>query len=277
MTEPLKRWLKKQLEALVSVQRCTLTSTAFVAMRAYEPDMTVHMWTGVHIHIYILSEPIKPRAIKSIIQTDTNHGIGTLFIVNPAILPLPDAVLPPEEWMMALHVLASERIYTYTATQDGLLAVHLEKVGITDHYRAIYDGPLMIGQIRYLRVTVRPRAIKGFWIVADFGAEMFWKNHAHKGSHYTPPPRAQYARQSPPENNRHASSPPMPGKTRIQLAYEVLGLKTDATRTEVKAAFRKQAFLLHPDVSKLEKAEAEARFKKLLEAYQYIKIVNDWG
>jgi DnaJ-domain-containing protein 1 len=280
MNERLKQWLKKQLEALVSVQRCSFTATSSLIARAHEPDLIVFMWTGVRIHIYIVTEPYKPRAIKTIIQADTNHGIGSLFIVNPAILPRHDEFLKPEEWLLAICALTRERIYTYKATQDGLLSLRFEQIGLSENYRAVYDAPVVIRQLSYSRVTVRPRAVKGFWIIADFGSESGWKKQAPVKDYY-PPRSSQSTRQSSAnshsENNHREIPPEPPTKTRLESAYELLGVKPDATREEIKSAFRKQAFLVHPDVSELEKPEAEARFKALTEAYEMIKSANDWA
>jgi len=277
MNAPLKNWLKKQLEALVSVQRCSFIGTSSLTLRAREPDLIVFMWTGVRIHIYILLEPLKSRVIKSIIQTDTNHGIGSLFILSPALLPKHDEIVKPEEWLLAIHALTHERIYTYTPAQDGLLSLHFEQIGLSENYRAVFDAPVVIRQLTYSRVTVKPRAVKGFWVVADFGPESGWKRQAPVNDYY--PPRSQSTRNTPPntENNHHREAPSnTPTKSRLEAAYELLGVKPDATRDEIKAAFRKQAFKVHPDVSKLEKSEAEARFKALTEAYQTIKSANDW-
>ncbi|MBK8022695.1 MAG: J domain-containing protein [Chloroflexi bacterium] len=55
-----------------------------------------------------------------------------------------------------------------------------------------------------------------------------------------------------------------------------MGLTRAATGDEVKAAFRRLAREVHPDVSKLPKAEAEKRFKMLLDAYNRIKVANGW-
>ena len=49
-----------------------------------------------------------------------------------------------------------------------------------------------------------------------------------------------------------------------------------ATSDEVKAAYRRLARELHPDVSALPKDEAEVRFKMLHEAYTIIKTSNGW-
>lgn len=277
MNQPLKKWLKEQLEALVSVQRCLFTGTASVTLRTLEPDLIVYMWTGVRIHIYILAEAYKTRLIKTIIQADTNHGIGSLFIVNPVVLPQHDEILKPEEWLLAIHALTHERIYTYTPAQNGLLSLHFEQIGLSENYRTVYDAPVVIRQLSYSRTTVRPRAIKGFWIIAYFGAEPSPKRRANVDDYF--PPRGQSARHtSPPHyDSNHREKPPEPPvKTQLESAYELLGVKPDATREEIKSAFRRLAFVVHPDVSVLEKAEAEARFKALTEAYETIKSAKDW-
>ncbi len=278
MNQPLKKWLKEQLEALVSVQRCSFTATASVTLRTHEPDLIVYMWTGVRIHIYIVGEAYKTRTIKNIIQTDTNHGIGSLFIVNPAVLPKHNETVKPEEWLLAVHALTHERIYTYNATQNGLLSLHLEQIGLSENFRTMYDAPVIIRQLSYSRATVKPRAVKGFWIVAYFGSEPSPKRRTNVEDYY--PPRAQSTHQTPPnseaKHRERPPEPPLPTKTRLESAYDLLGVKPEATREEVKSAFRKLAFLVHPDVSELEKAEAEVRFKALTEAYEMIKSANDW-
>ena len=51
--------------------------------------------------------------------------------------------------------------------------------------------------------------------------------------------------------------------------YETLGVARDATEAELKAAFRKAAMQCHPDRHPGD-AQAEARFKEVNEAYQYL-------
>ncbi|MCK5553949.1 MAG: DnaJ domain-containing protein [Deltaproteobacteria bacterium] len=48
--------------------------------------------------------------------------------------------------------------------------------------------------------------------------------------------------------------------------YEILGLRRDATRAQIKSAYRKLAFKYHPDRNPNDRL-AEARFKEISEAY----------
>ncbi len=52
--------------------------------------------------------------------------------------------------------------------------------------------------------------------------------------------------------------------------YEVLGVPKDADEKAIKAAFRKLARKHHPDVNPDKKAEAEAKFKEINEAYEVL-------
>ncbi|MFH0939470.1 MAG: molecular chaperone DnaJ [Planctomycetota bacterium] len=52
--------------------------------------------------------------------------------------------------------------------------------------------------------------------------------------------------------------------------YEVLGLKRDASRDEIKSAFRQLAKRWHPDRNPEHKAEAEEKFKGIAEAYSVL-------
>ncbi len=65
-------------------------------------------------------------------------------------------------------------------------------------------------------------------------------------------------------------------ESKLNESYALLRVTKDASREDVKAAFRKLAFEVHPDVSSLPKDEAETRFKMLSEAYETIRVTNDW-
>ena len=52
--------------------------------------------------------------------------------------------------------------------------------------------------------------------------------------------------------------------------YEILGVNKSATDDELKKAFRKMAKKYHPDANPDNKAEAEAKFKEVNEAYEVL-------
>ncbi len=56
--------------------------------------------------------------------------------------------------------------------------------------------------------------------------------------------------------------------------YTVLGVRRDATGSEIKQAFRRLARLLHPDRNQLDPAAAEERFKRVASAYEVLSDVR---
>lgn len=52
--------------------------------------------------------------------------------------------------------------------------------------------------------------------------------------------------------------------------YDILGVKKDASKADIKAAYRKAALKWHPDKNQNNKKEAETKFKEINEAYQVI-------
>ena len=52
--------------------------------------------------------------------------------------------------------------------------------------------------------------------------------------------------------------------------YEVLGLKKDATKDEIRKAYKKLAIKWHPDKNPENKKEAEEKFKEIAEAYSVL-------
>jgi DnaJ-class molecular chaperone len=120
---------------------------------------------------------------------------------------------------------------------------------------------VVVNHIRYLRHTVKHPALKGYWLIADFETEV--------SARHSPFRQGEQVKGS-------ANGASAPEKTPLEQCYVLLGVTAASNREEVKAAFRRLAFEVHPDVSDLPKDEAELRFKTLSEAYEFIKTRNNW-
>lgn len=278
--EVVKHWLKARLVGLVNVQNCMVTPAK---------SLIVNTWTGVIVNIHLIDAPTRTRTIRHILQESTDIGIGAMFILKADLIPSQDVRFEPKEWVLALQAVNHERIYLYSTTMDGpkITQVHLEPVGTTGEWVARYGPEVKIDQLRYFRMSVRPRYIKGDWQVADFGLNTFWKDpfsarrteYRRATDHRETTWRAWSQTtwdQKPFSEEIPAPEIPMPARSRLELSYELLEVNRDATRDEVKAAFRKRAIALHPDTSTLPKDEAEKKFRELNDAYEFIKSNNKW-
>jgi hypothetical protein len=309
----VRKWLKANLDKAMRVQTCRLGQEEMLVSPARDVDLVIHIWGGVKIHVHIVDEPIKTRLIKKIVESATSVGIPVLFIVDLKLLPKEgERMTAPPEWLAALHALTGDKIYVYQLKDNvpSLRTARFVPSGRTAELEMQYGDPIGIEQIRYFQRTVRPNFIKGYWMVADFGPDVPPKKDYYKQQQQqaqtkndfqqrvrqaqppNQPPRQQTNHHAPPppkqqtsapnghqtNNQQRRANPPPPAKpkTRLEVCYEILGVSGAAQREEVKSAFRKLAFQLHPDVSTLPKAEAEARFKLVSEAYEYIKSANKW-
>jgi hypothetical protein len=280
MSADIRRWLTEQLTGIDSVR------AARVAREGY---LVVQTWSGVVIHVYLLDEPIKARTIKRIIQDNTRVGVGTLFIVNAGIVPADGAKVEPDEGLLALHTLFKNKLYTYRI-HDGsprIGQVHFKTLHRGDGREVRYGPDVLMQHLPSYRVWVSaPQTIKGNWLIANFGSDAFWKQadyttgrDSFRREQHRQEAQTNYRFWSNPgwgENGAFTTPAPPPPETQLDRSYRQLGLTRDASGDEVKAAFRRLAREVHPDVSQLPKDEAEAQFKKIYEAYTYIKTAKGW-
>mgnify|MGYP001328579729 CR=1 FL=1 len=275
VADEIKRWLCGKLTAVESVRNCGLSK---------DGSLIVVTWTGTLIHVYLLDEPVRVRNLKRILGDATRIGIGVLFIVDAALVPADGALTTPDDGLQALHALYRDKIYTYRQTADGykIGQVHFRPLGRGSEQEAWYGPDVEIRHLPSFRVWVKqPQALRGDWLVANFGTEAFWKQPDYITGRsafrqQTARGHTQYYTWS---NSSWTDTPGQGFRTPVERlpqseldrAYDLLGLARGASDEEVKTAFRKLAREFHPDVSQLPKEEAEARFKKLYAAYRYIK------
>lgn len=272
MTATIKRWLAQRLDSIDSVQKSVITQ---------EPDIVVHSWSGVLIHVHIVDMPLKPRSLKRIVQEATRVGIGSLFVVNSSLLPPDGARLMPADWLMMLHALTDDKIYAYRLADNGphIQQVHFQVTTKSDEREVWYGPDIEIGQLPFFRVWVKTPLLKGDFLVANFGAPPFWHNRDYRNTRQQAADAARRANRTytRAEYGFGVGSPEFakPQPTLLDRALAHLGLKAGASCDEVKSAFRRLALEIHPDVSALPKQEAETRFRELNEAYNYIRSHSD--
>ncbi len=288
-TQLFKKILRDTIARFVSVQRCTLGQPTMAASPIRDVDIVVQMWAGVVIHIHVIDEPIKVNKVRRIIENATDNGIPLMFLLDAARMPAAKAHIAIDQWYVPFQSLVDDRAYCYRLDEDNhpiIVPIQFRPYSRIE-LEVQYGTPLMITQIRHSRISVRQSTLKGFWLLADFESDTSanaapvrrtdYSNYQYSGPrpsfqdmpHWEKVPSGDKTKQSP--------NPNLPQKSRLELAYEVLGISATTSKDEVRAIFRKLAFEVHPDVSTLPKAEAEARFKMLSEAYAFIKTANRWG
>jgi hypothetical protein len=291
MNPEAKRGFAAQIAAIPSVRSCLIDR---------EADFVARTWSATVTHLVLLPELVKARHLRRIVGDNSRIGIGTLFMLHTAAVPLDGQKLFPAETLLALHALHHDKIYTYAEHATGLTIgqVHFRSYGRTDEYETWYGPTVEIRHLPSFRVWVKtPAAIKGDWLMASFGSEAFWKHadytmgrdamrrqqrggFTHRvtwsdagwnggGGHVTD-------EDAPPRPHSHGPTAASGPARRLEFCYARLGLTGGASSDEVKAAYRRLARELHPDVSALPKDEAEHRFKLLHEAYTFIKVSNGW-
>jgi hypothetical protein len=290
--EIVKSWLKSRLVSVMSVQNCVI---------APGNTLVVHTWTGVIVNVYLIQEVPKLRNLKRVLQEATDLGIGSMFILDADLLPAPNTRFDPDEWLLALHTLTHERLYAYDIDDNGpkLVQVHFDQIGSTAAYVAKLGPDVTFDQLRILKITVKPKVMKGDWHIADFGLNAFWRDpYRTQRTEYRRPDNRDYnwrawsqttweqsRTQEIPNTNGNggggngSTPPPRPAPSprhRLDQCFALLEIERDATRDEIKAAYRKLARAVHPDTSTLPKDQAEHKFRQLTEAYEYIKSIQNW-
>lgn len=273
MVSPVKLGLAQHLKKLNSVKNCSLTNAGV---------LSANLWSGSAVHVHDLDQPIKPRQIRKILQETTRLGIGALFIVAQTLVPPDGERCEPAEWLQAIHELSGERLYTYRMEGSRLLLgqVHMKAYG--GNLREIWYGPdIEPMALPFYRLWAKSPAVRGDWLVANFGNELFWKGQKFRVDRDVDTQRYEGQRvkgwSSEQVFGAYADrTMPLLQETKLELAYKLLGVGKAATADEVKAAFRKLARECHPDTSRLPKEEAEHRFHAINEAYAYIRQTNGW-
>lgn len=274
-------WLRQSIRALPSVRA--------VHLLGEDPaDLLIRTWVGMSVKVYLLDGVPNLRVLKRVLQENTRNYQGTMLIAHHHLMPPDKTRLMPEDWMHALHELNSERIYTFSPGEESLGQVHFDYLASKTEREAWHGDPVQFKHLRVLNVSAKFWPIRGNYMMADFGQNPYWK---------TSEQRAERLRQRWHNRRQHAGANFVWGQYdagghvggaddaslykayvgELERCYAVLGVSMSAPKDDVKAAFRKLARDFHPDVSNLDKAEAEARFREINAAWETIKAKKRWS
>lgn len=287
MSAAIKTWLAAQFKRQVGVQTTKINGNA---------DVVVYMWSGVKIHVHLVNETVKLRSLKRVLQDATDIGIGSMFIVDAAMMPEDGKRVELPDWLLAMHTLTHERIYCYRMGEKlpELFQIHFEPLSASPEFKT-WHGPLVnFEKLRFFRNSLKPRLIKGDWLIADFGSTAFWKNTDYRFYREEKDKKATYDRDTrwqeysayqtwngTYDHGGNSSNGHMPSSRPMQdylnMCYQILGIEENTAPEEAKRAFRRLAISYHPDTSTLPAEEAEEKFRALNAAYEYIKAAKGWS
>jgi hypothetical protein len=275
VSDAIALWLRDTFAGITDVRRASTEPDSSLIFQNHKADIVVSTWMGARLYIYILRKPPKVRDLKTILRDNSRTGIGSLFVINLRELPKHDDIVRLSDWQEALMLLNDDFIYAYSITdgQISLTQVHFEQSTAKDEYRVWYLRNFSAENVSVRKQDIQGN-IKGSWHLGDIASPAYKRRmnyeRVNQRYHY----RTKYTQDIP-----HSTNNGQPRKRTDQLAqyYALLGVDKDATEQEIKAAFRRIALQVHPDVSALPRQEAHRRIKELNEAYDFIKHFHGWA
>ncbi len=283
MKQPVAQWLKRQFADVPDV-RSVNTADAGLIFQTHDADFVVSTWMGSKLYVYILDRAPRIRDLRAALRENARAGIGSLFLAHRALMPSPEAVIRLADWQELLMELHDGFLYTFHVDDPH---ISVEQAHFTpsnanpDQYRVWYLSDFQIENVnvrkRELQNAMRATVLVGDIASINYKRRMNYER-VNQRFHY----RTQYTQQIPPGGGRAAGSQSdnRSGAKRDDVLlkyYAMLGVERTATEAEIKAAFRRMAMQVHPDVSALPRHEANRRIKELNEAYDYIKDYHGWN
>lgn len=260
--------LRDTFNALPDVRIASTDPDPGLIFQQHTADLVIDTWMGGRLHVYLINHEPKVRDLKATLKENTRNSIGTLFLVDAALLPAEQASFKVADWHFALFHLNDSWIYTYQLDADGhvqVRQVHFAPTPYADYYRVWHLNDFTI-EACVVRQREYDDGIRGQWFIGDLASPQYKRRinyeRLHQRYHYS-------TRQT-----REAAQLPT---DQLMKYYHMLGLEHSASEKEVKRAFRQMALKVHPDVSALPRQESERRIKELNEAYEYIKEYHGWS
>jgi hypothetical protein len=277
MSDVIVRGLSTLFTAVPDVHRASTEPDPALIFKHHRADIVVSTWMGARLYIYIYKQTPKVRDIKNVLRDNGRAGIGSLFVVSKVLLPENDNIVKLSDWQEALYLLNDGFIYSYFIADDTLklTQIHFTPSTVKDEFRCWHLKEFSVENVTVRKREIAQGNIRGTWHLGDITSPTYKRKinyeRANQRYHY----RTKYTQDIPGGN-------PAGGQIRArddELAkyYKILEVDKDASEKDIKAAFRRMAMLVHPDVSALPRQEANRRIKELNEAYDFIKEYYGWA
>jgi len=264
---PAADQIKSRFRDIQDVKFASTTADLTLTSRNHEPDIVVETWMNSRLFVYIFDVAPKPRLIKSVLKQNTKSSIGSLFLVDAALLPDDGYCGRLRDWQDDLRVMNMGAIFAFAIDEEGLRLIQVNIDETTQRNEFIVWHTV---DFPFDAVSVRRREyqtnIRGSWYIGDIASANFKRRISE-----------ERARQRFHYRTRGTSPLESTQLEQISAAYLALEIEVGAGQEAVKEAFRNLARKYHPDVSEHEKDEAEKRFKEVQSAYDRIKTHRRWS
>jgi hypothetical protein len=208
----------------------------------------VTLKSGEKVMIHLNERFADLTDVKMMLRNDKERGRHTLMMFwADMLLPRHKEHTIPQQWMQAVMALYDNRIYAFDiyAKDVVVFPVVFQPVPGYAEYYVTHGDTINFAGLYADVISVKNPFIAGEWNIGSFD------------------PRSQDTQ----ENILTSVS------TSMRVYYEIMQLDADATPEMVRAAYRRLAREVHPDLN--EAADASDKMQQLNEAYQ--KIMAQFG
>ncbi len=277
MTDAIARWIRATFAMVPDVSRATTEADPSVIYKTHQADIVVSTWMGARLYVYLVKKAPKIRDIKNILRDNSRGSIGTIFLVDRALLPSDDQQTKMLDWYEALSSLNHDFIYTYYLDDNEIkiTQAHFSPVNGKEIYRVWYLPEFSIEKVTVRSREVTEGNVRGRWHLGDIASPDYKRRMGHERANQRFHYRTKYT-QDVPKDKRNGRTHYNGNDAQLAKYYQLIGVQKDASEQEIKTAFRQMALKVHPDVSALPRQEANERIKQLNEAYEYIKQYHGW-
>lgn len=283
----------------LSRQAERLDQTVIKAPPGSGADLVITLPGGRHVAIYIVNYGLRSPDLADQLAGNTRHSIYSLYILDGRMLPGEGELVEPPHWMSALHGVLHGRVYGYwcQGREVTIRPVHFEWRWGDERRRMIYGPPVQWGDARAMIVESGSKYLPGRFAAAEFGEGAFWKQrdpNAGRQARYSwrqwtggpARPRPDEPRNRDEAFNQHygevpgadahyrrhrraENRPPAPRPV-PHRHYQVLGVAHDASKEEVKRAYRRKARENHPDLHPHDRDLYNLRMAEINAAFEAI-------